>query len=126
NAKNGRRPTNSHDHRVGRAVAMADAPLVAGTVTLMARMGSLSLSPGRARREGEDHDDSRTGCQTARTRAARRDPGHPEFTYLTFAPTTLSHCLVMTSFAFACWSSVGKTALSYASAGGSLARRSPG
>src|SRR5262249_16640457 len=102
NAKNGRRPTNSHDHRVGRAVAMADAPVVAGTVTLMARMGSLSLSPARTGREGEDHDDSRTGCLTAGTRAARRDPGHPEVTYLTVVPRRLCDWLVMTSFAFAC------------------------
>ena len=32
--------------------------------------------------------------------------------YLTFAPTTLSHCLVMISLALACCSSVGKTAFS--------------
>src|SRR5262245_55066857 len=100
--KNGRRPTNSHDRRASRVVAMADALVVAGTVTLMAWTGSLSLSPGSARREGEGHDDSRTGCQPARPRATRRDPGHPRRTYLTFAPTTLSHCLVMISLALPC------------------------
>src|SRR5579871_1537273 len=32
--------------------------------------------------------------------------------YFTLLPTTASHCFVMTSLALACWSSVGKTALS--------------
>jgi len=41
---------------------------------------------------------------------AREAPGARQ-PYFTLAPTTASHCLVITSFALFCWSSVGNTAL---------------
>src|SRR6266851_1215778 len=59
-------------------------------------------------------------------RACRARPLTKDAAYFTFAPTTVSHCFVMTPFDWSCWSRVGKTAFSYAAAGGNFARTSAG